>query len=120
MSTTAANPINNVAPTRQLTFHFFAITFLLATPSDLAQIQGNDPATIRQWLLDAGVAPSNIDECLAFITLLRGDNLVRSSLSGTASILSSNITGVYGQPPCPKKEDAQKIMGLLAKQDSLT
>ena len=112
----SSNPVN---PTpSSLKFRTFALTLLLATPSNLAELQGGDPEEIRKFLIRSGVSDKPTqDNFIQFVNNM--DDPTQNAMHVLRSLLvtGANTSTIYGEPPCPRADDAALLLKTLGTLD---
>lgn len=97
----------------------YAITYLLSTPSYLAQLvdsQGDVP----QWLqTEAGITDSTeLNLCLEFINTVQNAVVSYAFMSGTRNslrIVGQAMPGMYDSPICPTRTESAQIMKTMSQ-----
>jgi hypothetical protein len=97
----------------------YAITYLLSTPSYLAQLvdsQGDVP----QWLeTEAGITDSTeLNLCLGFINTVKSAIVSYAFMSATRNslrLVGQTMPGMYDSPICPTRAESAQIMKAMSQ-----
>jgi hypothetical protein len=96
-------------------FHRYGLTLLMTTPSELRQQKDNDEV-VQQFLEDCELEADMIPVYKAAIHNFDKNPALSDQLKNTAALLAEVFGGTfYPLPPCPRLDDAAKIMIQLAK-----
>jgi len=110
-------PADNIQPNQR--YLFYAITYLLSTPSYLAQLVDNQ-GDITQWLqTEADITDSATRNlCIDFINKVKNLPLPYSFMCGTRNslrVVGAAMPGMYDNPICPTRAESALILKTMSQ-----